>query len=212
MDLQEAVERAKSDVSEWSMQVVTNPAASAQVFELVAYGDVVKNLVVKFCSQLGEEVTTRIWPKMSEEPDADARFALLAETCQAEAIKGCTSFFAIGWMMGAPENVAKPKTRETFLSVMKSASKDELRLLEVRFAAEQFLIDRWTHSLNSAGMMISKIFSEQGADMTEQTIAQWCSIVSSLPMFEAYELGTRSRLLIEEELTMKQIESEFNTE
>lgn len=210
MELREAVEKSAAEVTNWSLQVVSGAEVTTH-FNLISYGSVVKTLVVNFCEKLGERVRDKVWPAMETLPDgsSDERFDILVDECSAQALKGCWAFFAIGWVMGSAENQAKPRTKETFLEVIRATPKDELRLLEGRFAAEDFLRERFTHGLNSAGMLVSRIFSDTGVGMDRESVAKWCAITSSLPMFEAYELGTRSRLLIEEDLTMTQIASEF---
>lgn len=205
MELREAVEKARQETTAWALTVTCGEQVHAH-FQAISYDNVVKASVVQASDDLSKKVVDRVWPQMQ----SGISHEQLAEVLRGEALALCWRFFAIGWVMGAPEYQAMPKTSDTFYRVMAATPEEEMRLLEQQFAGEDFLRERFLLQLSASATMVSWIFSQRGLTISEETVASWCTITASLPTFEAYELGVRSRVLCEEDLFLSTIESELD--
>lgn len=199
MDLHEAVSKASTDAESWAYEVLRGDAQFASATALT-------QIVLDASGDLGRQICEQIWLTRTYLSGEEIVSLLATRTHQA-TLTQCWTFFAMGWVMGSAQNQIRA-ANEPFCAVLASTPEGEVEALTARFAAEEFLTTRFCEQMSATSLLVSKIFASKKLPMTYENCVQWSSMTASVALYEAFELGSRSRTLIETDLALSQMEFE----
>lgn len=220
MDLSEAVGKADTQMVDWIIEIASDRDGSNFDISMRSraddqigaklnedgYGGAAQEVSTKAGAQIGRQAAEGL--KEQIDKDEDIREQLVERVGELLSDR-VYPIFAVGYTMGAPEHSTKPKTRQTYLNVMRETDRDTLTVLTNRFRSEYAIEELFIHKFHLAGEFVSTLFAKHLMEYTYTNVVNYAALASALVLFEAFLVGLRTRRVLEEDATLEQIAQEF---
>ena len=215
MELSDAVDKAYSTMESWGL-ALTQSRTSLEIdrafLSEFSYQQSIEPFIKKCGDKVAENVDEFIPGDDVLEKDglglSSPSRSTVGDRLVSEATKMCFPVFAMGWVLGAPEWDARPHNRETYVAALRD-QQDAMRILVNRFSAEYFLHEKFEQKALHGGGFLAEVFGKMQLPQNKRNVKKWCRLTTALAMYEAFQVGLRTRRVVEEDAAIQHLTDDF---